>query len=172
MTVLENVLAAEHIKLMRASRFGVGLLGLRPYRKAADEAVEKARYWLDRMGIVALADRPAAGLPYGLQRRLEIARAMCSDPCLLCLDEPAAGLNPSESKQLRETIGAIRDTEKIGVLLIEHNMSVVMEISDHVVVLDYGKHIAEGTPQDVRNNPAVIRAYLGEPETKVEAGAG
>ena len=163
MTVLENVLVAEHRKLMRASGFSFGgLLGLPGYRHAEKEAIEKARMWLDQLRLLKAADRRAGELPYGMQRRLEIARAMCTDPSLLCLDEPAAGLNPSESTMLRAALARIRDDHKIGVLLIEHNMNVVMEISDHVVVLDYGKRIAEGTPEHVRHNPAVISAYLGE----------
>ncbi|MDR3450922.1 MAG: ATP-binding cassette domain-containing protein [Alphaproteobacteria bacterium] len=165
MTVLENVLVAEHRRLMRASGYSIGgLLNLPFYRRAESEAIEKARLWLDRMMLLRAADKPAGGLPYGMQRRLEIARAMCTDPCLLCLDEPAAGLNPSESIALRKAIARIRDETHIGILLIEHNMNVVMEISDHVVVLDYGKRIAAGTPQQMRHDPAVIRAYLGEPE--------
>lgn len=165
MTVLENLLVAEHRSLMPASGYSLGgLAGLASYRRAEKDAVEKARLWLDRLMLVKAADRLAGELPYGMQRRLEIARAMCTDPCLLCLDEPAAGLNPSESIMLRQAIARIRDEYKIGVLLIEHNMSVVMEISDHVVVMDYGKCIADGTPDEVRHNPAVIRAYLGEPE--------
>jgi branched-chain amino acid transport system ATP-binding protein len=168
MTVLENVLVAEHRKLMRASGYTFGgLIGLPGYRRAEAEAIEKARLWLDRLMLLHAANRPAGELPYGMQRRLEIARAMCADPCLLCLDEPAAGLNPSESIALRKAIARIRDETQIGILLIEHNMNVVMEISDQVVVLDYGKRIAAGTPQQVRNDSAVIRAYLGEPEESV-----
>jgi branched-chain amino acid transport system ATP-binding protein len=164
MTVLENVLVAEHRRLMHASGYSFGgLLGLPNYRRAEKEAIEKARLWLDRLMLAKAADRLAGELPYGMQRRLEIARAMCTDPLLLCLDEPAAGLNPSESVALRKAIARIRDEVHIGILLIEHNMNVVMEISDRVVVLDYGKCIASGTPQEVRNDPAVIRAYLGEP---------
>jgi branched-chain amino acid transport system ATP-binding protein len=165
MSVLENLIVAQHNKLMRASAFSIaGLLGLPVYRKAERQAVDLARYWLDRVGLTALADWQAGALPYGAQRRLEIARAMCTEPVLLCLDEPAAGLNPRESGELADLLTFIRDEHKIGLLLIEHDMSVVMTISDHVVVLDYGKKICDGSPHAVRNDPNVIRAYLGEDE--------
>jgi len=166
MSVLENLLVAQHNPLMRASGMTVlGLLGVGGYRRAEREAVDHARYWLDRVGITARADDNAGDLPYGDQRKLEIARAMCTDPVLLCLDEPAAGLNPTESAELNRLLSFIRDEHRIGVLLIEHDMSVVMEISDHIVVLDYGRKISDGSPEFVRNDPAVIRAYLGEEET-------
>jgi len=165
MTVLENLIVAQHNKLMRASGYTVfGLFGLARYRNAEAKAVELARYWLDRTGMTEKADWDAGNLPYGDQRRLEIARAMCTEPVLLCLDEPAAGLNPRESHELTRLLTFIRDQHRIGVLLIEHDMSVVMEISDHIVVLDYGRKISDGTPERVREDPAVIRAYLGEPE--------
>jgi branched-chain amino acid transport system ATP-binding protein len=165
MTVLENLLVAQHNKLMKASLFSIaGLLGLKSYQKAEQDAVEKARQWLIRIGLEKSADIPAGSLPYGAQRRLEIARAMCTDPVLLCLDEPAAGLNPRESLELNDLLLDIRQTNQIGLLLIEHDMSVVMRISDHVVVLDYGARIADGTPEHVRQDAAVIRAYLGADE--------
>ena len=165
MTVLENLIVAQHNVLMRASAFTLGgLLGSARYRAAEEEAVDLARYWLDRMGLTDQADREAGNLAYGDQRRLEIARAMCTKPVLLCLDEPAAGLNPRESAELNELLVFIRDEHRIGLLLVEHDMSVVMGISDHIVVLDYGRKISDGTPDFVRGDPAVIRAYLGEEE--------
>ena len=163
MSVLENLMIAQHNRLIRASGYTVlGLFGFPGYRVAEREAVDLARYWLDRIGLADRADIDAGNLPYGDQRRLEIARAMCTRPALLCLDEPAAGLNPRESAALNELLMAIRAEHGIGLLLIEHDMSVVMGISDHIVVLDYGRKIAEGTPEAVRNDAAVIRAYLGE----------
>jgi branched-chain amino acid transport system ATP-binding protein len=162
MSVLENLLVAQHNKLMRASGFSLfGLFGLPVYRHAEAKAVELARYWLDRIGLVGRADDDAGTLPYGDQRRLEIARAMCTEPVLLCLDEPAAGLNPRETDDLNQLLVFIRDHQKIGLLLIEHDMSVVMKISDHIVVLDHGAKISDGSPDFVKNDPAVIRAYLG-----------
>ncbi|MDQ0301811.1 ABC transporter ATP-binding protein [Ancylobacter polymorphus] len=169
MTVLENLMVAQHNALMAASGYSLkGLFGLPGWTKAQRAATEKAKYWLDKVGLTDRADDPAGDLPYGAQRRLEIARAMCSEPILLCLDEPAAGLNPRESLELNTLLRAIRAEHGTSILLIEHDMSVVMEISDHVVVLDYGTKISDGTPEAVKNDPRVIAAYLGVDEDAIE----
>jgi branched-chain amino acid transport system ATP-binding protein len=176
MTALENLMVAQHNALMLASGLTfLGLIGAPSWRSAEKRAIDQATRWLDRIGLLDRADDAAGNLPYGDQRRLEIARAMCTEPALLCLDEPAAGLNARESAGLSQLLLSIRDDHGTSILLIEHDMSVVMEISDHVVVMDYGLKIAEGTPQQVRDDPKVIAAYLGADEDEaiavMESGA-
>lgn len=176
MTVLENLIVAQHRVLMQASGFSLaGLFATRAYAAAEQAALEKAKHWLETVGLTRRADDHAGDLPYGDQRRLEIARAMCADPILLCLDEPAAGLNNRESADLTRLLRAIRAETGVSILLIEHDMSVVMDISDHVVVIEYGTKIADDTAASVKVDPKVIAAYLGtddESEAAISAGAG
>lgn len=172
MSVLENLLVAQHHSLSNGGRLQLaGLFGLSSFRRAEKQAIDTAMAWLDRMGIADRANDEAKTLPYGQQRRLEIARAMCLQPRFLCLDEPAAGLNPRESAALGTMLRQLVSDLGIGVLLIEHDMSVVMNVSDKVAVLEYGRKIAEGPPDLVRKNPQVIKAYLGEPATDQPAAS-
>jgi len=170
LTLLENLLVAQHTTLMPASGFSIfGLLGFKSYRQAEKQAIEKAVFWLEKIGLADRADDPAGDLPYGAQRRLEIARALCTEPELLCLDEPAAGLNPRESLELNALLTSIRDDANTTILLIEHDMSVVMEISDHIIVLEYGRKIADAAPAAIRADPHVIAAYLGTADEEEDA---
>jgi branched-chain amino acid transport system ATP-binding protein len=159
MTVLENLLVAQHRRL--DGNLWRGMWVSRLFREKERDGIARAMQWLDRLNMTAHANRLAGELPYGLQRLLEIARAMCTDPLLICLDEPAAGLNPAETEKLAELIQTLRGEFGVTVLLIEHDMDLVMDISDHIIVLNHGEVIAQGTPEEIRNNPDVIAAYLG-----------
>jgi branched-chain amino acid transport system ATP-binding protein len=160
MTVLENVMIGRHCR-MSAGIAGAILRGPAT-RKEEKEVVRDSYLILEKIGLTDFVNEFAMNLPYGAQRRLEIARAMATDPFLLLLDEPAAGMNPLETQELDELILWIRENENISILLIEHDMKLVMSLSDRIFVVDYGKKIAQGTPEEIKNNPAVIKAYLGE----------
>lgn len=160
MTVLENVMIGRHCRL------SAGILGAIFRNRATvleeEKVVEESYAMLKKIGLDAYVNEFAKNLPYGAQRRLEIARAMATDPFVLLLDEPAAGMNLQETRELDDLIVKIRDEEGISILLIEHDMKLVMSLSDRIYVVDYGRKIAEGTPEEIKNNPAVIKAYLGE----------
>lgn len=160
MTVLENLLVAQHTQLVTG--LFSGLIKTSSYRQSEHRAIEKAIDWLKRMGLSEFAEREAGNLSYGQQRRLEIARCMITEPKLLILDEPAAGLNPQETAELVQIIYDIRNDYGVAVLLIEHDMSLVMEISEEILVVEYGRPLAQGTPEEIQANPEVIKAYLGE----------
>lgn len=159
MTVLENLLIAQHRQVNR--NILAGLFNTKSYRRAEENAIERGYDWLRIVGLETSANRLAGELPYGHQRRLEIARAMCTNPLLICLDEPAAGLNPQETGELVDLLYRLRDEQDVTILLIEHDMSLVMAVSEQIIVLDYGEVIAEGPPEAIRTNPLVLAAYLG-----------
>jgi branched-chain amino acid transport system ATP-binding protein len=160
MTVIENLLVAQHQHLK--SGVFAGLLKTPAFRRAEADVLERASVWLQRVGLLEMANRSAGNLAYGQQRRLEIARCMVTRPELLMLDEPAAGLNPKETDELDHLIVELRNQHKVSVLLIEHDMKLVMGISDRIYVVNQGTPLAQGSPAEIRNNPDVIRAYLGE----------
>ena len=159
MTALDNVKVGMHNEI-KCSFFS-SLLRLPSYFKAEKKANQKAMELLEFMGLGDIADQKAGSLPYGVQRRLEICRALASNPAIILLDEPAAGMNPSETAELMHQIRRIRDTFHIAIFLIEHDMNLVMNVCEGIVVVNYGKIIAKGTPEEIKNNPAVIEAYLG-----------
>ena len=165
MSVLENLLVAQHMWVNRS--MVAGILNTKGYRKAESDALDHAFYWLEVVDLVDCANRLAGELSYGQQRRLEIARAMCTRPQIICLDEPAAGLNPQETEALSKMIRLLRDEHDLTVVLIEHDMGMVMSISDYIVVLDHGNVIAEGGPDQIRHDPKVIAAYLGADEEEL-----
>ncbi|WHS62440.1 ATP-binding cassette domain-containing protein [Pseudomonas sp. G2-4] len=165
MSVIENLLVAQHMWVNRSML--AGLLNTRGYRKAEQQALDAAFYWLEVVDLVDCANRLAGELSYGQQRRLEIARAMCTRPQIICLDEPAAGLNPQETIALSGMIRRLRDEHDMTIVLIEHDMGMVMGISDDIVVLDHGNVIASGKPEQIRNDPKVIAAYLGAEEEEL-----
>ena len=160
MTVLENVMIGRHCRM----HAGIpGAIIKNPATKREEkQAVDDSYRILEKIGLEQYVNEYAKNLPYGAQRRLEIARAMATEPFILLLDEPAAGMNARETKELDDLIIRIRDQEKISILLIEHDMKLVMSLSDMIYVVDYGKKIAQGTPAEIKNNPDVIKAYLGE----------
>ncbi|GAB2711670.1 MULTISPECIES: high-affinity branched-chain amino acid ABC transporter ATP-binding protein LivG [Comamonas] len=160
MTVLENLLVAQHQQIKR--NLLSGLFKTKAYREAEENAKQQAAHWLDVMGLRAFTNREAGNLAYGHQRRLEIARCMITKPKLLMLDEPAAGLNPQEKVELQHLIDRLRKEYGVTVLLIEHDMSLVMGVSERILVMEYGKPIALGVPEVIRNDERVIKAYLGE----------
>ena len=159
MTALDNVKVGMHNEIKCS--FLDSLLRLPGYFKAEKKANEKAMELLEFMGLADIADQKAGSLPYGVQRRLEIARALASNPAIILLDEPAAGMNPSETTELMHQIRRIRDHFQIAIFLIEHDMNLVMNVCEGIVVVNYGKIIAKGTPEEIKNDPAVIEAYLG-----------
>ena len=160
MTAVENLLVAQHRHLNTS--YLAGLFKTPGFRRSEREAMDFATYWLEQVNLVDFANRSAGTLAYGQQRRLEIARCMMTRPSILMLDEPAAGLNPRETEDLKALISVLRDEHNVTVLLIEHDMKLVMSISDHIYVINQGTPLADGTPDDIRNNPDVIKAYLGE----------